>query len=434
MPMDFQENFLQLVWKYQYFNTKNLKTEENKPLEIKKIGFHNFHEGPDFLEAHVKIEGIDYFGHIEIHKKSSEWKSHQHDKDPRYNTVILHVVYTADKPAVRLDGTVIPTLELKGKILLHVVRNYQLLAESREDILCKTSLSQVHELQKFSMLEKALTERMEHKTEQIYSILKSTNNNWEETSYRWLFYCFGFKTNSKPMINLAESTPYLLLRKIGAQPQLLQALFLGQAGLLPEKAEDDYTQWLIQEYHFLQKKNDLKQIVNTQDWKMVSVRPKNFPALRIVQLCEIISNNPHLFHLITEEANDPSFLHSLFAITIPEYWQAHYLPGRKSSTILSKGISKNTQNLLKINFYIPLLYAYEKYIQRMDWQEKPFNLLQKLSKEQNFIIKKFSTCDWLPDNAYDSQGMLGLYQNYCALKRCLDCKIGHFILKQESNK
>ena len=31
--MDFKEDFLQLVWKYQYFDRKNLTTTDGKPLK-----------------------------------------------------------------------------------------------------------------------------------------------------------------------------------------------------------------------------------------------------------------------------------------------------------------------------------------------------------------------------------------------------------------
>jgi hypothetical protein len=428
--MDFHENFLQMVWKYQYFNSQQLQTIDQQSLTVKKIGYHNNHEGPDFMEAQIIIDGIEYFGHVEIHIKSSDWKNHNHDMDSRYNAVVLHVVWEADKSVNRLDGTCIPTLELKGKILLHVLRNYQLLTESKSEILCKNFLSQVHEIQKFSMIEKSLVERMDHKSAAIYSILQATQFNWEETAYRWLFYCFGFKTNSSSMLALAESVPYLLIRKIGAKSQLLQALFLGQAGFLPSSSDDEYIQWLIQEYQFLKIKNNLIPQLHPHHWKMVGVRPKNFPVIRIIQLCEMMANHPHLFSLILEENNPTSLLQTLFNIELPSYWQSHYFPGKKSSSPLSKHLSSNIQNLIKINFYIPLGYAYEKYLQKNDFQEKPFNLLQNLKKEQNSIIKKFSDCHWNPLNAYDSQGMIGLYQNYCRPKRCLMCKIGHSILKQ----
>jgi hypothetical protein len=59
--MNFQEDFLQTVWKYQYFDKNSLQTTEGLPIEVKKIGYHNFHEGPDFLEAQIKLREIGSF-------------------------------------------------------------------------------------------------------------------------------------------------------------------------------------------------------------------------------------------------------------------------------------------------------------------------------------------------------------------------------------
>jgi hypothetical protein len=194
--MNFQEDFLQTVWKYQYFDKNSLQTTEGLPIEVKKIGYHNFHEGPDFLEAQIKLGKTDFFGHVEVHRKASDWKSHDHNADLRYNSVVLHVVWEEDKTILRNDGSKIPTLELKGKILLDVIRNYERLTSSMDEILCGNLLEKIPPIIQFSMLEKTLVERLEHKSSLLGRILESTNNNWEETAYRWLFQCFGFKTNA----------------------------------------------------------------------------------------------------------------------------------------------------------------------------------------------------------------------------------------------
>ncbi|MCH7408775.1 DUF2851 family protein [Belliella sp. DSM 111904] len=52
--MKFQEDFLQTVWKYQYFDKRRLDTSSGDSIQIKKIGFHNFYEGLDFLESNVQ--------------------------------------------------------------------------------------------------------------------------------------------------------------------------------------------------------------------------------------------------------------------------------------------------------------------------------------------------------------------------------------------
>ncbi|WP_304516499.1 DUF2851 family protein [Cecembia rubra] len=427
--MDFQENFLQTVWKYQYFDKKNLQTTTGQNLEVKKIGFHNFHEGPDFLEAHLRIGSLDYHGHVEIHKNASDWMQHAHSKDEKYKPVILHVVYNNDVPIFHRDGSPIPTLELKGKILLDVIRNYERLIENKAEILCSDSIHSIAQIIRFSMLEKALVERLELKSAKILEILQKTGNDWEETSYRWMFYCFGFKTNSEPMLQLAESLPYKILQKQGSKNMVLEALLLGQAGLLYEFDKDERTIFLKSEYDFYQKKYGLKSFLSQHDWKFMGVRPGNFPYQRIAQLAKIIAKNPALFSTILDASQSLGKFKEIFTIEADLYWKEHTRPGVPSKRMMAGSLSKNTINLLVINLITPLWYAYGRYINDPDWKEKCFELLQEVPTEDNFIIRKFAKVGWTGNDAFYSQGMIGLYHEYCKNKRCLECKIGQNLLK-----
>jgi hypothetical protein len=429
--MDFQENFLHAVWKYQYFDKTKLQTTQGKSLEIKKIGFHNFHEGPDFLESHIKIGNLDYIGHVEIHKKASEWLAHEHDKDKRYNSVILHVVFEEDRPIMHQDGSIIPTLELKGKILLEVLRNFERLNSGSEDIICGPRIMEIPEIIRFSMLEKSLIERLEIKSIKISQLLESNNNNWEETAFRWLFHCFGFKTNAGPMLKLAESLPLKILKRHSDRILSIEAMLFGQAKLIPDEPQDEFSIFLKNEYDFYQKKYSLKSPVHAQDWKMMGVRPQNFPYQRISQLAGILHINPNLFSSVLNYPHAFDQIFQVFEIERSEYWQNHYRLGVLAPKKMPKNLSKGTLDLLLINFITPLWYSYGKFIQDDSWKEKCLDLLQEISPENNFIIRKYIQQGWQAVNAFDSQGMTGLYHEYCKIKKCLDCKIGQNLLKPE---
>lgn len=430
--MEFKEDFLQAVWKYQYFDKTILKTTEGQTLEIKKIGFHNFYHGPDFLEACVRIGGLDLFGHVEVHRKASDWKNHDHDADQRYNSVILHVVYENDAAILRNDGTTIPTLELKGKILLGVIRNYEKLLNSGDGILCGNDLEEIQHIMKFSMLERALVERMEIKSTSVFQILEATKGDWEETSYRWLFQSFGFKTNSLAMLRLAESIPYKLLQKLSGHHLGIEAILLGQADLLPEETMDEYSAELSREYDFYRKKYNLKYTVYRQDWKFMGVRPQNNPCLRIVQLAAFLSQNKNIFSEAIRDNSSFDSFKQLFAIEINSYWEQHLRPGIPAKKKLSKKISENTLRLVMINFVVPLWFSYGRFIENSQWKDKCVDLLQELPAEINHITKRFNNYHWTCENAFDSQGMIGLFNMYCNLKKCMDCKIGQSLLKAVS--
>lgn len=430
--MNFREDFLQLVWKYQYFDKKNLRTCDGQNLQIIQVGFHNLSEGPDFRDSIVLLDGVTLHGHVEVHKLASEWKQHAHGGDPAYNSVVLHVVWENDKEVQRNDGTPMPTLELKGKIFLHIWRNYEQMLDYKADLPCAHTLRSVPEIIRFSALEKALVERLQEKSGLILDLLDQTKGDWEEMAYRWLFTCFGFKTNSQPMAELAVKIPYKILQKHRNQLPALEAILLGQAGLLPAESDEPYVQHLIKEYDFYQKKYGWESPLLRQHWTFMGVRPSNFPSLRIAQLASILSNAPGLLQAVIEDSRDFSGFKKLLQVKPGDYWQHHFNFGKPSEKQASKGISGTVLELLILNFVIPLWFAYGRYFEQQEWQERCFDLLQEIPAENNYIIRRFLESGWPVQNGFDSQGMIGLYKNYCQPKKCLQCKIAQSLIKSES--
>lgn len=427
--MNFREDFLQLVWKYQYFDKKELQTTDGQQVQIMQVGFHNQSEGPDFRDAAVVLDGVTFYGHVEVHRLASEWKQHAHGGDPAYNSVVLHVVWENDQEVLRNDGTSMPTLELKGKIYLEIWRNYERMLDHKSDLPCGYGVKNIPEIIRFSTLEKALVERLQEKSELILQILDQTKGDWEETAYRWLFTCFGFKTNSRAMGELAEKVPYKILQKHRNQLPVLEAMLFGQAGLLPALSDEPYVQYLIREYDFYQKKYNWDDPMKRQHWTFMGVRPSNFPTLRIAQLAAILSHAPSLLQSVMEDSRDFIAFKKLLQIKTGDYWQYHYSFGKPSEKQILKGVSSTVLQLLVINYVIPLWFAYGRFYQQPEWQERCFDLLQQLSPEANFIIKKYQEAGWKAENGFDSQGMIGLYRNYCEPKKCLQCKVGQQLIK-----
>jgi hypothetical protein len=281
-------------------------------------------------------------------------------------------------------------------------------------------------------LEKALVERLHEKSSLILDLLEATKGDWEETAYRWLFTCFGFKTNSVAMGELASKIPYKILQKHRNQLPALEAMLLGQAGLLPHQSDEPYVQHLIREHDFYQKKYGWDSPLLRQNWTFMSVRPSNFPSLRIAQLAAILSNAPGLLQSVIEDSRDFSAFKKLLQVKPGDYWHYHYNFGKPSEKQASKGISSMVLELLIMNFVIPLWFAYGRYFEQPEWQERCFDLLQEIPAENNHIIRKFEESGWSVQNGFDSQGMIGLFKNYCQPKKCLQCKIAQSLIKSES--
>jgi hypothetical protein len=55
--------------------------------------------------------------------------------------------------------------------------------------------------------------------------------------------------------------------------------------------------------------------------------------------------------------------------------------------------------------------------------------LEQTCSEQNAITKGFHRLGVENKNAFDSQALIELRNEYCSKKRCLDCAVGNAILK-----
>jgi hypothetical protein len=58
------------------------------------------------------VNGRIISGNIEVHSRSSHWRSHGHYQTPKYNNIVLHVVWQLDSqtPTLLQNGRTIPTI------------------------------------------------------------------------------------------------------------------------------------------------------------------------------------------------------------------------------------------------------------------------------------------------------------------------------------
>ncbi|MES2881035.1 MAG: DUF2851 family protein, partial [Bacteroidota bacterium] len=78
------EKLLQFIWQFQYFNRAALQTTNGEAVQIIQPGILNTNQGPDFIDAKIKIDHTTWAGSIELHINSSQWKEHKHDSDTNY--------------------------------------------------------------------------------------------------------------------------------------------------------------------------------------------------------------------------------------------------------------------------------------------------------------------------------------------------------------
>lgn len=419
-----KEDLLHLVWKLKKLDFTNLTTTDGDTIQIKNFGFHNQNSGPDFLNGEVIIGDTTWVGHIEMHINSTDWTKHNHQKDKAYNNVILHVVYNDDGPILNESGQPIPTLILKDRISQSTIGNYENLAANQDWIPCAPSIHKTDMIKNSFFLEKVLIERLQAKCQRIEDILKHNNNDWEDTLYRLLLKYLGLKVNSSAFEQLAHVTPYSILKKLSDKSIALEALLLGQAGLLNDNS-DAYFDKLLKEYTHYKNKYDLIAMTGVE-WRFSKLRPANFPTIRIAQISQLYYKAPQLFNDILHVSSITDIYEKL-DITASSYWDTHYLPDKESES-KPKKMGQMTKELIVINVIVPLLFTYGQKTANEYYKDKALDLLQKVKAENNMIIRNWKQLGMSAKSAFDTQALLQLKNEYCNNFNCLNCRIGQTIL------
>jgi Protein of unknown function (DUF2851) len=426
--MTIREEFMAYVWRYQRLKSGGLKTTDGQDIRVIKTGVLNSNSGPDFDQARVLIADIEWVGSVELHVKASDWNLHKHTVDYAYDKVILHVVWENNGEISRPDGSKIPTLELKDFIEEDFVSRFDAIIKSKSEIKCENSFETVSDIAKLSMLEKALANRLESKSELFLPILKELQNDFEEFSYRIFCRQMGFKLNSEAFYTLSVNLPFSIIRKQKSNLKQLEALLFGQAGFL-EEPKDTYSQDLKTEYDFLKQKYGLeKSQMQRSTWQFLRTRPGNFPTVRLSQLAAILNQMEGVFDALVLNL-DVKTISKVLRILPSQYWQEHYDFGKKASKKMT-GMGASSAEVILLNCAPLLLNIYSTEIGNYSYFKRAIELLEGLKPEVNVIINKWQGLKIKARDAFDSQALIEQYNGFCAKNRCLACPIGHELLRK----
>ena len=421
-----KEAFLHFLWQHKLFDFLSLKGTNNEDIVLIDVGKLNTNSGPDFFNAQLKIGTQIWAGNVEIHIKSSDWYVHHHEKDAAYDNVILHVVWEDDMPVYRADNSKIVTVVLKNYIKDTIWKNYsKLFSKQLKWINCEKDIYTIKKFQLDNWLERLYIERLNEKATQITTLLSQSKNDWEAVLFKMLAKNFGLKVNGNSFMNMANSLDFSLVRKNRDTTKKIEALLFGQAGMLNTAIEEGYYQDLQKEYDFLKVKYRIKPI-HESEVKFFRLRPNNFPTIRISQLANLYNTHQNLFSKIINIDTIEAY-YDLFKVTTSVYWETHY-SFTSTSVKRKKQLTKGFIDLLLINTIIPLKFIYQKHIGKLD-EELILQLIQQIKPEKNNIIEKFKLLKINTTNAFETQALLQLKNNYCAKQKCLQCAIGNYLLK-----
>jgi hypothetical protein len=253
------ERVLQKIWQRGEFRQERLRTCEGQRLAIRRRGRWNTHEGPDFHEAELELDGRLLQGDVEVHFYPQDWFLHGHDRDPHFDRVALHVCLFpplgTQKPVVTAGGHWPPTLVLLDRL------NQDLESTAAEEALLaleQTERTAALEVMLHRPLEERLFELRERagrrwRQKAAFARKRLERMEWEQACHLTALEVLGYRRNRAPMAELAMRHALGEMRGLSAQ-----ALFEEMAG----------------------------------QWALAGLRPPNHPKRRLGQYLNLLAARP----------------------------------------------------------------------------------------------------------------------------------------------
>jgi hypothetical protein len=219
--------------------------------------------GPDYQDVLLVRQGETLVsGDVEFHVRSSDWYGHRHHLDPRYDRVILHVVWIDDALATSTSsGREVPVLEVGGSVPI---------GEGSAPLgphACTSALSRLPPDDLHQRVREAGMARFYSLAERFAADLTSCDP--DQIVYAALLESLGYASNRSAFRALAEAVPFHWLISIPAEQRsrtLLDAAGLG----VPSEAS-------------------LPARLSPDVWRLARLRPANHPARRLRGIAGVIT-------------------------------------------------------------------------------------------------------------------------------------------------
>lgn len=480
------EKFLSSIWKNQSFN-KRITMPDGKLIEIIDPGNENKEsDGPDFKNARIKIGNITFMGDIEIDNSHSDWKTHGHIYNKKYNKVILHVIFSDDRQhsyVVSRDGRKIPTIGIDSLVSTEVKSSIQnAILQEREERLYKIPCfklnGEIEERFKLEYIKKLGVVRFQKKCSRIIQRLKelvflkelnlkepviqydldekftqrtftyedfSDTEIWEQVFYESIFEALGYTNNKDIMKKMAQTADITFLKNYCSKENLnddLESVFFNISGLLPLNGRysgEDTTAYIreLKENWDRIKKNYDNKIFKSAQWNLAKLRPPNFPAIRIaggikilIKLLkeDLIKKILMQFEKSGENKMAARFLRDQLIVKGEGYWHKHFVFDEKSKTSINYFVGISRADDMIVNVVLPFASVYFEIFGKKEITDRIFRFYLSFNqKSDNRLVNDIARSLIIESSQEKSvyhQGMINLYRNYCSQNKCLKCEIG----------
>ena len=448
------EDFVQNIWNDQRFFDVDLRATDGRSISILKAGIWNSDEGPDFARAEIIIDGQIQVGDIEIHVNSSDWYAHEHHLNPRYNRVVLHVVYRDDDLNLRTrlqDGQRIPTLELLNLLNTPIGELFDEAEAAKTTTVdfCRVAGKFLKIGQLRSIFDDLGQERLMEKAEAMKHL--RIRMDFEQLLYEGIMEALGYAKNREPFRELARRVPFSDLT--GKIDEEIQAILFGTAGLLPSQSQpsnalDQSDTTFIKRLESIWSASEQARMptrMMPEQWKFAGTRPSNYPTRRIAAISQLIGNCQeslmmvYLPIILQSGEADRKELGKIRRELVEEltpvpsgYWADHYNFGKRMSQIGATLIGRSRALDIIVNILMPIAVVWAEESQSTTLKvaiERLYDSCPKLQVNrttkqiQSQIFTDLQPFTLLSPNAKIQQGEMYLHNNFCRSRLCDLCPI-----------
>lgn len=390
-----------------------------RTVRILDWGDWNKSAGPDFLNAHMEVDGVPVAGDIELDSTPQDWERHGHGSNPAFDGVILHVAcmpgrrewFTRNSRHERIPLVLIPDSALDGA----GART----PRSSPDRSCRHAdvLGEMPPERLEFLFQSAAAYRFQRKHRRHAERLRFASS--EQILYEDLAETLGYHANKTAMRHLAQRVPLHAARKCP------EALLFGTAGFLipvlpasctPEAVAHHKTLW--EQWWPLREHFELAP-ERAFPWALSGSRPANHPQRRAGALAVVAADFPTFHKLCTPERLD-DVEEYLSGLKHP-YWSNHVtLPSAPSKRPMAL-MGRDRIQEFAVNHLLPAEgseRAWELYLSR----KAPQPGTKILSIHGRLLGKRKDAAAFLT-RAWHHQALLQIHEDLCFRHSCCVCSL-----------
>ena len=429
------EKLVSHIWRHKLVT--ELATDNGEQIHIIHPGRNSNTPGCDFQDAVFAINGKTTTGNIEVHVKSSQWQSHGHHRDPKYNSIALHVVWWHDSQAPTLlqNGQAVPTICL-GSFLNSTFDELNKRINLSGNSL--TSCPIVGRHSNTENLNKLLTAAGEERFAAKTGLFRKALNKEDarQALYRGIARALGYTQNAEPCEELANKLPITILEEIKSEPDSIrQALVLGTAGLLPSQRHRSIEDREADKLERIWQSLGIAETMKEADWCFFRVRPDNFPTRRLIALSCLICRHAKsgLLRGVLKLAKksppraEHRWLESGLTVAGRGYWRNHFdfgIDRKKSSALLGR----EKASAIVINTVLPFACAWGELNSDLKLKKKASEIYHRYHGAGDNELTRYMKQQLMLNpqarlSACQQQGLIHIFKTCCRHRNCTECRV-----------